>query len=71
MSMYVRISNEDGTYTEKKVYSEEDMKAFAVWIDKGWTTFNGLWYNWYVSKFPKEKNMKTSDELLQKWEEQK
>lgn len=25
MSMYVRVSNEDGTYTEKKVYSKEDM----------------------------------------------
>ena len=35
MSRYVRIENEDGTYTEEKVYTAEDMVDFARWVKEG------------------------------------
>ena len=65
--MYVRQSNEDGTYTEKRVYSAEDMESFAKWTHFcGW--YYNTDYNWMNIKYSKSF---TTDELLKLWEEQK
>ena len=69
MSMYVRISNEDGTYTEKKVYSEEDMINFAEFCIHQFNVCDSFG-NWYHEWGEKE-DTKTTQQLLNEWEEQK
>lgn len=69
MSMYVRVSNEDGTYTEKKVYSKEDMISFAEFCINQFNVCDsfGNWYNEWGEK----EDTKTTQQLLKEWEEQK
>ena len=67
--MYVRQSNEDGTYTEKKVYSEEDMINFAEYLnDNYWfEEVSRVWWQWVGEDTRKF----THEQLLKLWEEQK
>ena len=69
MSMYVRQSNEDGTYTENKVYSEEDMMSFAEYCSHQFNVCDSF-SNWYHEWGEKE-DTKTTQQLLKEWEEQK
>lgn len=37
MNRYIKVLNEEGTFTEKKVYLDEDMDSFAEWCSvNGW-----------------------------------
>ena len=68
MSRYVRVSNENGTFTEKKVYWPEDMEAFAEWVDiNGYKQIlKGVW-NRDISYQQKM----TTTQLRETWEEWK
>lgn len=70
MSRYIKVLNEDGTFTEKKVYLDEDMEAFWKWAwSKGWYFDDTLeaWVNVYQLDDKKHK----IEDVLKLWEEQK
>jgi len=68
--MYVRVSNEDGTYTEKKVYSEEDMKLFVDVCKELIDAIDIAPNEWLMTQEVGDAIIKI-DKLLKFWEEQK
>ena len=70
MSRYIKVSNEDGTYTEKKVYCDEDMNSFAEWCRiEGffYEVNNKIWCNYYTEPITE----KTTDQLREMWEKER
>lgn len=59
--MFVQISNEDGTYIQKKVYDDQDLCEFAEWCIVNVQIYDGCYR---VGKFVYE----TIDQVQEIWE---
>lgn len=69
MSRYWRTENEDGTFTNEKCYTAQDMEAFAEWCSyMGWLTSKdtGMWWNRTY-----EIKDKTTTQLREIWEKKR
>lgn len=69
MSRYIKVSNEDGTFTNEKCYTPADMEAFFSWAtNNGWSygELTELWYN-----DDEELEALKIEDVLKLWEESK
>lgn len=69
MGRYIKISNEDGTYTDQRVYSSNDIQSFWIWANANgyyYRELTELWHNNYNDTFEL-----TLDEIIKHWEESK
>ena len=65
MGRYLKVSNEDGTYTDLMVYDEIEIMEFAEWTSDNYWNYvkqNSNWIN--VIK----QDIKTTAQLLEEWQ---
>lgn len=68
MSRYIKVLNEDGTFTEKKVYLDEDMNSFAEWCDNSLYRYHKQHKVWMAIGMYRKVS---SDQLRGLWEDWK